>query len=51
MTATATHRKCFRRGSSTTDVTKDKCKCGGYMYLISQIYTPKIVKKEVAKSE
>lgn len=45
MTAMASHRKCLKCGSSTNDLHKTKCKCGGYLYLVSQIYTPKVKQK------
>lgn len=41
----ATHRKCYRCGHIETDINKTKCECGGFLYLISQIYVPKVEKK------
>lgn len=38
----ASHRKCYRCGRTTTDLNTTMCKCGKYMYLVSQIYSPKV---------
>ena len=43
------YRKCFKCGSITQDIQKDTCKCGGYMYMISTYYTPKIRAKKARK--
>lgn len=48
MKALTTHRKCFKCSNTTNDLTETKCKCGSYMYLINQVYLPK-VDKEAAK--
>lgn len=45
MTAIGTYRKCYRCSSITADIIQTKCKCGGFLYLISQIYTPEVAKK------
>lgn len=39
-----THRKCFVCGHITTDLSKDKCPCGGYLHMVGQIYSPKVVR-------
>lgn len=45
MTALPIYRKCYKCGyTNSNDLNNDKCKCGGYLYLISQIYTPKVSK-------
>lgn len=41
-----THRKCYACGHITTDLNKDKCACGGYLHMISQIYSPKVVTRK-----
>ena len=46
MRAISEYRKCFRCGSTTQDIQKDTCKCGGYMYMMSTYYTPKIRAKK-----
>lgn len=51
MTMTATYRKCLKCGSSTNDLHKTKCNCGGYLYLISTIYTPKVRQKEESRND
>lgn len=38
----ATHRKCLKCGHITTDLNREKCKCGRYMHLVGQIYSPKV---------
>lgn len=43
------YRKCFKCGSITQDIQKDTCKCGGYMYMMSTYYTPKIRAKKARK--
>lgn len=45
MTAIGTYRRCYKCNSTTTDITQTKYKCGGFLYLISQVYTPKVAKK------
>lgn len=40
------HRKCFKCGETTTNIHKDTCKCGCYMYMISACYTPKVRTKK-----
>lgn len=52
MTALPIYRKCYKCGyTNSNDLNNDKCKCGGYLYLISQIYTPKVggAKNELSK--
>lgn len=44
MKAVPTHRKCFKCGNTTTDISETKCKCGSYLYLMNQIYLPKVNK-------
>lgn len=39
--AISTHKKCFRCGNTTSDMKKTTCKCGGFLYMVIQIYTPK----------
>ena len=39
-----THRKCMSCKTVTTDLSQDKCKCGGYMHLQGFIYQPTTVK-------
>lgn len=43
MKSLVTHRKCMVCGEVSADLTKDKCDCGAYMYMISPYYAPKIV--------
>lgn len=38
---TPCYRKCYKCGSTSTNIEENKCKCGNYMHLISQIYAPK----------
>lgn len=38
MTAIGTYRKCYKCGCITNNVEAIKCECGGFLYLISQIY-------------
>lgn len=45
MTAIGSYRKCYKCGSTTKDITKTKCKCGVFLYLISQLYMPKVAEK------
>lgn len=42
MKAISEYRKCFKCGKTTQDITKNTCKCGDYMYMISTYYTPKV---------
>ena len=44
--AIATHKKCFKCGYKTEDMRGTYCKCGGFLYVISQVYGPKPVKKK-----
>ena len=37
-----THRRCLVCKEETTDLSQERCSCGAYMYMISQIYTPKV---------
>lgn len=37
-----THRKCMVCQNETTDLTQEKCSCGAYMYVMGQIYSPKV---------
>ena len=46
MTLVNTHRKCMACQSVTTDLSKDRCSCGGYMHLMGHIMQPGIVKKD-----
>ncbi len=46
MKSFVTHRKCFACGTTTSELSKDKCKCGAYMHMVGQVYTPKVVFKE-----
>ncbi len=46
MTSIGIYKKCYRCGNTTTDMQKTQCKCGGYLYLISLVYTPKVAKQE-----
>ncbi len=38
-----THRKCMTCGNTSTDLQKDKCSCGAYMYMIGQVPTPRVI--------
>lgn len=45
MTALPIYRKCYKCGEiRSNDLSNEKCKCGNYMYLISQIYSQKAKK-------
>ena len=44
--AISTHKKCFKCGNTTSNMEETTCKCGGFLYVISQIYGPKVVKKK-----
>lgn len=46
MTAIGTYRKCYKCGCITNNVEAIKCECGGFLYLISQIYMPKAAKEQ-----
>lgn len=46
MTAIGTYRKCYKCGYITNNVEATKCECGGFLYLISQIYMPKAAKEQ-----
>lgn len=46
MTAIGTYRKCYKCGSITNNVEATKCECGGFLYLISQIYMQKAAKEQ-----
>ena len=35
-------RKCFNCGNTSKDTDTSTCKCGSYMYLVDQIYQPKV---------
>lgn len=35
-----THRKCMVCGNTSTDLNRDKCSCGCYMYMIGQVAVP-----------
>ena len=40
----ATHRKCLKCRYTTTELNKTKCEvCGANLYLISSLYSPKVV--------
>ena len=41
-----TYRKCYVCGHITTDLNKDKCTCGSYLYMMGQMYSPKVVAKK-----
>ena len=45
MTAIGTYRKCYKCGYITNNTEAIKCECGGFLYLISQIYMPKVEKR------
>lgn len=49
MTAIGTYRKCYKCGCITNNVEAIKCECGGFLYLISQIYMPKTAKSSKRK--
>lgn len=42
-----THRTCAACKSTTTDLGKDRCSCGGYMHLIGFVYQPAVRKKDI----
>lgn len=43
----ASHRKCYGCGHISADLECTECsKCGKYMYLVSQIYSPKVASGE-----
>lgn len=44
MTVVNTHRKCLACQNVTTNLSQDKCKCGGYMHLQGFIYQPATVR-------
>ena len=44
-----TYRKCYKCGCITNNVEAIKCECGGFLYLISQIYMPKTAKEQQKK--
>lgn len=39
------HRKCMVCGNTSTDLNKEKCSCGCYMYMIGQVAAPKVVRQ------
>lgn len=43
------YRKYYKCGNTTNDIKVNECSCGGYMYLIGQIYSPKIKKQAERK--
>ena len=43
LNALTTHRKCLVCGETTSDLSKEKCKRGHYMHMVSQMYSPKTV--------
>ena len=43
------YRKCYKCGKITNDIRVNQCECGGYMYLMGQIYSPKIKKQAERK--
>lgn len=45
----ATHRKCLTCGCTSTDLDRTKCQCGHHMYLLSQVYEPKVQKAGMKK--
>lgn len=49
MTAIGTYRKCYKCDCITNNVEAIKCECGGFLYLISQIYMPKTAKEQQKK--
>ncbi len=49
MTAIGTYRKCYKCGCITNNVEATKRECGGFLYLISQIYMPKAAKEQQKK--
>lgn len=49
MTAIPIYRKYYKCGYTTITMSEEKCKCGGYLYLISQYYIPKV--NEEAKTD
>lgn len=51
MNALTTHRKCMVCGETTTNLAQEKCRCGAYMFMMGQYYTPKIGYREEAASE
>lgn len=42
----ATHKKCFKCGYTTSDLNAATCKCDGFLYMVSQIYSPKVASKK-----
>lgn len=46
MTAIGIYRKCYKCGSATNKLDATKCECGGFLYLISQVYMPKTAKEQ-----
>jgi len=42
-----THRTCKMCKTTTLDLGKDRCSCGGYMHLIGFVYQPVVNKKDV----
>jgi len=46
MTAIGTHRKCYKCGCTTNNLEATRCECGGFLYLISQLYMPKVAKEQ-----
>lgn len=46
MISVPAYKKCYKCGYTTTDLSKKECKCGGFLYTVSSIYTPQIKKEK-----
>lgn len=46
MTLFNTHRKCMVCKETTTDMHKDKCSCGAFMYPVGHVIVPTVPVKK-----
>ena len=45
------YRKSLVCGTTSENLSNDKCGCGAYMYMIGQVATPKAIIKEKRNNE
>lgn len=46
-----TRRKCFVCGNVSTDLDVSICKCGAYMHMVGDMFTPKVVFKQESQKD
>lgn len=40
------YKRCLKCGYETSNMEETTCKCGGFLYMVSQTYGPKVEKKK-----